>query len=932
MPLLQKQHIKYTLPPKIENGYTQEVFIIRFTGEVFLNYSDYFARLSLYLRKQWTCELTQKSGLTYEQALISEKESRKQSEEKFPFVWKKLALQIIHYNQMGASDLISYLLEFFSNHIVLGERAFYEERGWVKVLNAIEEDTSSTGSPMKSEIVDGFVVKQDSDALYHETKYKGVEGDSVTLLNHRFRCELFNVCGDGPSNIYLNINGVDLKRNKSFFTKVNFRKFIKDCSVKEPANNAPFIVKPELVTLFNLQNEPSPLIKDIFGNCSHSLSSLSDFKLRKKKNVIKFPMDDQLILGLSEQYKRLDVPDFPTLKFDFYGILPKLIDKLLTSYTFLNTFTIPLSLSPFVLDDFCKSLIYIPQKIEGIEEEVDNDGASDDLGENEKHNVLLVEIFGQLLSHACLETDIKYSKAYRPDNDILVQNEDKCKFEILFNNLSENEKACVDQWWKWYPGRWHTGFKNGGTARSSKEIPSCARMKAFEIALITQQVVNEEVPLNLKNENAKLEGNDFKGVYGSNLEKNGTVLHNSVKADCQKFDKEASLVEESSTMVHIDSPVVSEATSDVTKDFELEEKKLDEDFERSIKKLCFMVQQNFFFNISVEEKILIISLLINEHVMSSKVIIDYIGIITMACLNFCLDKCADESVDLRKELREVVKEKKGIEANLQEFDNLNEETDIAAGIYVDHTVDNKVDNVEELNADSNLNTARRTSTRVELKREEELKRDQEERDRVLAFCESKERRKELQIRTQERRKMEAELVNYLKKEHQLLQSLYFTNAALNLFPLGIDRNFRSYYWFDADLGSVPLLGGFDAISSKIKPKSISGLDWSTGKLFVVEENKNNEEFERTYGYVDNPEEVDQLLGWLDQRGINESQLIKNIEKVVEPLAVGMVKRKEDLEGNIPIYQVSGRWKTRNDSNPHKYYETFFEYKNRLAGK
>lgn len=52
-----------------------EVFVIRVTGEVFKDYDAYLERLAELRSRSWSCAATGKSGLTYEQCLVSEQEA-----------------------------------------------------------------------------------------------------------------------------------------------------------------------------------------------------------------------------------------------------------------------------------------------------------------------------------------------------------------------------------------------------------------------------------------------------------------------------------------------------------------------------------------------------------------------------------------------------------------------------------------------------------------------------------------------------------------------------------------------------------------------------------------------------------------------------------------------------------------------------------------
>jgi hypothetical protein len=112
------------LPPEAE------VFQIRFTGEVFgayeyvvcvwvsmewrrsiskeaahpilqYCYRDYLARLLLYKKRHWVCEVTGKGSLTFEEALVSETKARQESMDIFPLPGRFEILSLIHYSRLS---------------------------------------------------------------------------------------------------------------------------------------------------------------------------------------------------------------------------------------------------------------------------------------------------------------------------------------------------------------------------------------------------------------------------------------------------------------------------------------------------------------------------------------------------------------------------------------------------------------------------------------------------------------------------------------------------------------------------------------------------------------------------------------------------------------------------------------------------------------
>lgn len=76
MPLLGRK--PYVPPaPSVPKGIpdTQNIFLVRLTGEVFTDYDAYLEQMAHYRATKWTCSVTGRGGLTFEQALLSEQEA-----------------------------------------------------------------------------------------------------------------------------------------------------------------------------------------------------------------------------------------------------------------------------------------------------------------------------------------------------------------------------------------------------------------------------------------------------------------------------------------------------------------------------------------------------------------------------------------------------------------------------------------------------------------------------------------------------------------------------------------------------------------------------------------------------------------------------------------------------------------------------------------
>lgn len=67
----------------------------------------YLDRWQLYRRRQWTCTVTGKSGLTYEEALNSERKSKEELRERIPDALQRQILLAVQYNMTSRIDKLT---------------------------------------------------------------------------------------------------------------------------------------------------------------------------------------------------------------------------------------------------------------------------------------------------------------------------------------------------------------------------------------------------------------------------------------------------------------------------------------------------------------------------------------------------------------------------------------------------------------------------------------------------------------------------------------------------------------------------------------------------------------------------------------------------------------------------------------------------------
>lgn len=132
-------------------------------------------------------------------------------------------------------------------------------------------------------------------------------------------------------------------------------------------------------------------------------------------------------------------------------------------------------------------------------------------------------------------------------------------------------------------------------------------------------------------------------------------------------------------------------------------------------------------------------------------------------------------------------------------------------------------------------------------------------------------------------------------------------------PLGRDRFWNRYWWFDGGLGAYPfsiVTQGIDLVIRQGTKAPNEGvlLSWASGLIIVEDFGMNEESVDEAYkiqvmkgeavgkwGYYSETTEFDQLQQWLDNRGLRELALQNNMDRVSDLIVGGMEQRDEDLQ-------------------------------------
>ncbi|KAJ8322822.1 hypothetical protein O5D80_008352 [Batrachochytrium dendrobatidis] len=541
MPHIKRTPVECTpLPPaELLADSDAPVFYIDYTGEVFLNYDDYFARISLYRKKIWSCEFTGKNNLTFSEAVDSERKSKQRVEERFPRVWNQPALALIHFNQAALNELIDELYELFKANFFVGETVFIsttidkavsERATIISVLPDLTQ--SSHTKPNVEEYDKPIVLKKESFAdtdsiatsaaisATTESLIPTQESDAADLAyRSQFKDPRTGVIPDivdivpGEKAYYLLVSSTPQKtaavsvshfrRDRLALSKQTFKKYIREVAIKDKWIGAPWVVRPELVQKFKLRTTPPKELQHALdrrntkGDSKVVYMGKQDLKHKSLREVaVSLPIDDlelyryRLFRQPAEDNTKLPVRPAPS--YDFGTIPSSHVLQLITVWNFTSAYGPYLHLYPFTFDAFLQAI---------------------STTNTQNTPPLLEELFSSLIHLVCeewckgIDPNTGIHPAVKPfpvlSEEFMTPNATVSLSStnalmtstiIAYQALNPDERIAIDQWFKWQPGNWSTSIptkRQRTTPVRSAHTPSYSssaekstdRLKAWEVAL-----------------------------------------------------------------------------------------------------------------------------------------------------------------------------------------------------------------------------------------------------------------------------------------------------------------------------------------------------------------------------------------------------------------------------------------------------------------
>ncbi|KAL2355785.1 chromatin remodeling complex WSTF-ISWI, large subunit [Cryomyces antarcticus] len=226
----KRKPVQYLSRPSIQDDHT-EVWVMDRTGEVFTDYESYLQRRDFYKQKKFTCTITGHSGLSFFDALDSEMEGSREVNSLFPDALREPVLRKVQFSTISRIDeLVNHVFEEFKHEFFPGEQ-----------VTALVEDGQK---------LEGTVREK---AKFPELRRP--DGSLQRKAFSRYFVRLAERSGDEAL-----LDDEHLIRERRVFTKQMLRSFLKNTLTREAWSGAPWIVKERVAKDYRIPTEvPSEL-------------------------------------------------------------------------------------------------------------------------------------------------------------------------------------------------------------------------------------------------------------------------------------------------------------------------------------------------------------------------------------------------------------------------------------------------------------------------------------------------------------------------------------------------------------------------------------------------------------------------------------------------------------------------------------------------
>ncbi|KAF2674782.1 hypothetical protein BT63DRAFT_20359 [Microthyrium microscopicum] len=188
-----------------------ELWEIEKTGEIFTNYDDYLKRIDFYKRKNFTNEITGRTGLSYFEALETEVNHSRELKSAFPEALHTPVLKEVHHRvEQRLMQIVTIVHDKFKNDYFPGEQ-----------VDVILDNGEKLEGKIREKLIRG-----DGNPQYTMTPVDGSKDISV--------------------------DGSNIKRTRGTFSKNLIQQFLRNSLTKETWHGSPWCVKDSLASSIGL--------------------------------------------------------------------------------------------------------------------------------------------------------------------------------------------------------------------------------------------------------------------------------------------------------------------------------------------------------------------------------------------------------------------------------------------------------------------------------------------------------------------------------------------------------------------------------------------------------------------------------------------------------------------------------------------------------
>ncbi|CAO3595365.1 unnamed protein product [Absidia cylindrospora] len=942
MPLLKRKPFPLINPPPLDlkdkTSKACPVWYSQATNEIFDDYPTYLERITLYKRPIWQCEFTGQSNITYAEALESEQVEKRKVQNKLPEELQKVVLQRTQFQKARLDAVVEDVHSYFVDRFVSGEQ-----------VDCVWDD----GVLYSARILETPPL---TDQISDDVKYK------VQLLDEDF---------EGMDDYIGMVERKDIKRDRLAFSKNLLKKFLREATTKETYMGAPWIVNDQFAKRFDIDTSlPQDLetAKTLAYSKSRKMRALAAAERRKEletgittstpvqvteksrleefrklEAALKYPMEDldlpayrrnppiidstvllDMSPGTGNESKTVPNPtgDLPTRPQPSHEtVASDCFGPFLMVWSFLNVFSRPLCLSPFNLNDFELALRHtsVNQKGEMVYESI-------------------VALLNCIIRHRLksghqppplpLPSTIASSTGF-PRAPLLASRQHR---EVLHLNGEDDPSSVLN----------HANDKDDDSSSSS----------------------------------------DDSDIHSMKIKQNG----NKTTLNGHKHSpKETVRQRQQGKDVCLDRGCASAEVIRIGKDWDVRpipvgnERKgwedvligcindlaidMDENMTTFDTILCRLVprmkstledREQAYLHLGLKDKLTILQLLV--HAANE----------TTDIKNY-MEDCQEQLTELRKQKIEINRERKRINADRNELekqfeDNSNAEPDAEESETGDDSDDDSEDEESITRIQKEAAHVSRHESRQAILKRKQMERDEREAKRKKLYHqqrqEARERSQELKARSAARKKLENE-ERLVQKKHEQVDRDMRKYSTLRFKPLGRDRFYNRYYYLDniggghshgsgklfvqspsiADLSMImsdsavesdsttSLCGHGGGLSFMCQLMEHQGL---SDKAMVLEKEINRmvgSDHLEWWESFDDPDILNDLLAWLNPKGVREYVLKRELQKHLPGLVAGM--KKHLSERQTPTVEVIRR-STRTKTTPQYSAGSWFSYTNKLA--